>query len=163
MRRWIVLLALLASPAWGGEDLTLVRPGGATVALRPVAGQLLLLHFWATWCPDCLEDLASLQQAAGPCSPERLRVVAVNVGESETKISEFASRHDVRLPILRDPRGRVWRKVDGRGLPMNLFWSHEARRTDVGPKREDQWRAEFASLGCEASDPDSRPEAARNQ
>jgi thiol-disulfide isomerase/thioredoxin len=159
VRRWVLLLGLLALPAWGGEDLSLVGPGGAAVALRPAAGQVLLLHFWATWCPTCLEDLANLQQAAAACSEERLRVVAVNVGEGDAEISDFVRRHGVRLPILRDPKGRVWRKVDGRGLPMNLFWSHEGKRTDVGPKREDQWRAEFGSLGCEASLPPPAPEA----
>lgn len=161
MRRWITILGLLGLAAWSGEALTLTQPGGGVVTLRPAAGQVLLLHFWATWCPECPDDLASLQRAAAHCGPERVRVVAVNVGESEDDASAFVQRHGLHLPLLLDPKGQVWREVDGRGLPLNLFWSQQQRHTDVGPRDEAQWRAQLAALGCPAEDgfppPGSQP------
>lgn len=155
MRRWLATLGLLGLAAWGGEALSLTRPGGGAVTLRPAAGQVLLLHFWATWCPECLDDLASLQRAAAGCPEERVRVLAVNVGESADDARAFASRHHLQLPLLLDPKGAVWREVDGRGLPLNLFWSREERRTDVGPRDEARWRAELAALGCAGQGPAS--------
>ncbi len=95
---------------------------------------MLLLHFWATWCPSCAEDIDNLQRAAAACPEAPLRVIAVNVGEADSDVAEFVNEHGVRLPVLRDPKGRVWREIDGRGLPMNLFWTQQSRRTDVGPK-----------------------------
>jgi peroxiredoxin len=149
MRRCILLLVLLASVAWADDSLTLVGPDGRDVELKPAEGQLLLLHFWATWCPTCIEDIRHLQNAAIGCSDERLRAVLVNVGEGDEIIREFVVEHDVRLPVLRDPKGRIWRRIDGRGLPANLFWSNEGKRTDVGPKTETEWRSLLASWGCQ--------------
>jgi peroxiredoxin len=146
------MLGLLALVAWSGEALTLTGPDGAALELRPEPGQVLLLHFWATWCPSCREELAGLERAAAACPEERVRVLAVNVGESAEQAAAFASQHDLRLPLLRDPKGDVWRRVDGRGLPLNLFWSQTQRRSDVGPRSEAQWRAELAALGCPSAE-----------
>jgi peroxiredoxin len=148
MRRWILLMGLVALPAWGGQDVALVRPDGSEAVLRPAEGETLLLHFWATWCPSCAADIDNLQRAVAACPQAALRVIAVNVGEDESEVAEFVKEHDILLPILRDPKGRVWREIDGRGLPMNLFWTRAGRRTDVGPKTADEWSSELAPSGC---------------
>ena len=76
----------------------------------------------------------------------------MNVGDEIEAVTEFTREHELTLPQLRDPKGAIWRKVDGRGLPVNLIWTHEGRRTDVGPKKQDEWRSELADLGCSARD-----------
>jgi len=78
--------------------------------------------------------------------------MVVNVGEGDDVVREFVQDHALSLPVLRDPKGRLWRQSDGRGLPANLFWSSEGRKTDVGPKTEKEWRGILAAQGC-ATDP----------
>lgn len=152
--------ALVFLLAWSGDGVTLVGPDGAETVLRPAAGELLVLHFWASWCPSCAEDIETLQRAAAACPRAPFRVIAVNVGEDESDVAEFVKEHDILLPILRDPKGHVWREIDGRGLPMNLFWTRESRRTDVGPKTADEWLSELTPLGCEnPPGADRRPDA----
>jgi len=163
MRRWILVLGLLALPAWGGEGLALVGMDGSPVSLLPAPEQGLLLHFWATWCPTCLDDLHDLERAAATCSQTQVRVLTVNVGEDQEEISEFVRRHDIHLLVLRDPKGRVWRELNGRGLPMNLFWTQKERRMDVGPKSKEAWLGELGALGCWPSNPDEGPDADRNE
>lgn len=157
MRLIVLILVLLAPSAWANERLTLVELDGGEIDLQPAEGQLFLLHFWATWCPTCIDDIRHLEDAAAECSPERVRVVLVNAGESDHVIREFVKEHDVKLPVLRDPRGRLWRRTDGRGLPANLFWSNETRKADVGPKTESAWRALLASHGCSNARPTDSP------
>ena len=149
MRRWLLLLGLVALPAWGGEGVALIGPGGNETVLQPSEGEMLLLHFWATWCPTCAEDIDNLQRAAAACPEAPLRVIAVNVGEADADVAEFVNKRGVWLPVFRDPRGRVWREIDGRGLPVNLFWTQESRRTDVGSKTAEEWRSQLAAFGCE--------------
>jgi len=150
--RWsLVLLALLAAPASASEDvLTFVDARGAPVAIRtePAAERALLLHFWATWCPDCAEDLAHLDDAASAC--ERVRVVAIDAGDSQAAVDAFLAKHPLRIDVLRDPDGGVWRRLDGRGLPANVYWSARGRGSDLGPKTRAQWNERLASLGCPA-------------
>jgi peroxiredoxin len=129
-------------------------PADHPVTVRPEAGQTLILHFWATWCPTCIDDLVHLQVAAATCREERARIIAVNVGESEADVSAFAAQHSLKLPVLRDPKGRVWRSVDGRGLPTNLFWSQQGRRSEIGPKSEIEWQHALASFECDTATAD---------
>jgi thiol-disulfide isomerase/thioredoxin len=154
MRRSFALLTLLATPAFASESrFTFVDARGAPVEIRtePGADRALLLHFWATWCPDCADDLAHLDQAAAGC--ERVRVAAVNAGDSQAQVDEFLARHPLRIDVLRDPRGEVWRRLDGRGLPANVYWSARGRGADLGPKTAAQWREQLADLGCPAQSP----------
>lgn len=154
----LLLFLLLAAPAWADgslaptEDrLRLVGLDGGEVELQPAEGQTLLLHFWATWCPTCLGDILHLQSAAATCSSERVRVVLVNVGEAAEVVREFVKKHDVLFPVLRDPKGRLWRRSGGRGLPANLFWSSDGKTSDVDSKTETQWQRILASRGCSTS------------
>lgn len=154
------MIGVVVLSAWGGAGVTLVGPEGNETVLRPGAGELLVLHFWASWCPSCIEDIDNLQRAVAACPRAPFRVIAVNVGEDESDVAEFVKEHDVTLPVLRDPKGHVWREIDSRGLPMNFFWTRESRRTDVGPKTVDAWLSELAPSGCgNPSGADPRPDS----
>jgi thiol-disulfide isomerase/thioredoxin len=149
MRWWcalVLLVAWLASPAAAEEGVPLVDASGNEVVVRPAAGETLVLHFWATWCPSCLDDLAHLADAAAGC--RGVRVLAVNAGDDADDVAQFVREHAVRLPVLRDPSGRAWRKLAGRGLPMNVYWSAAERTSDEGAKSAEQWAKRLAELGC---------------
>jgi thiol-disulfide isomerase/thioredoxin len=149
MRWWALLLALLAAPASSDEPaFTFLDASGQPVEIRPEpnSGRALVLHFWATWCPECAEDLAHLAEASAGC--DRVRAIAVNAGDSAEQVQSYLSRHAIRLTVLRDPGGSAWRTLDGRGLPMNAYWSARGHETDLGPKTREQWKDRFAQLGC---------------
>lgn len=145
---WLLLAAALASAGWADESLTFVAPDRSEVALRPEPGRPLVIHFWATWCPSCAEDIANLQRAFADCAGSEVRLHLVNVGDDEEEVRSFTERHEIRLPVLRDPKGDVWRRIDRRRLPTNLFWSTESRKTELGPKTESDWRRALEPLGC---------------
>ena len=153
MRICLLLISflLLAPSARANEALTLVGSDGAPVEIQPADGQLLLLHFWATWCPTCVVEIRDLQKAAIDCPAQRVRVVLVDVGEDDDVVQAYVAEHDIELPVLRDPDGKAFDAVDGRGLPTNLFWSSRGRKSDVGPRNESEWRSALASWGCSAT------------
>jgi AhpC/TSA family len=149
MRGCTLLVLLLALPARSEEVLRFVDRGGQPVEIRPEAvqsGPAVVLHFWATWCPECIDDLARVSTAFTGC--ERVSAYAVDAGESAPEVEAFVKSHPIGLPVLRDPTGEAWRRLDGRGLPMNAWWSAAGAKTDLGPKTREQWRAFAASLGC---------------
>jgi thiol-disulfide isomerase/thioredoxin len=147
---WLLLLA--GAPLWlaaGGErPLSLLSFEGERVLLAPAPDQdALLVHFWATWCPECVDELPALERAARACEGARVRVAVVNVAESPGEIARFREAHGLALPTLRDPDGRVWRGF-ARGLPANLVWTREGRRVELGPRDEAAWERTLAELGC---------------
>lgn len=150
------LLSLLAAVLIGasGGALSFATMTGESIAIRPDEGPVVL-HFWATWCPTCVEEMEVLDTIAEHCGEAGVRMVAVNVGESTEEISEFAARNGLGIEMLRDPRGKTWRKLSGQGLPLNVVWTPEERRVFVGPRSPDWWREVLSPLGCETGDPQS--------
>ncbi len=148
MRLLLVLLAgllLAAAPS----PIAVQSRSGEPVELALADGErALVVHFWATWCPECVVELPALERAVAGCSSAGVRFVAVNVGEDEETLAAYLAEHPLGLTMLRDPKGRAWRRATGRGLPANLIWTSAGQRTDVGPRGEQRWRETFAELGC---------------
>ena len=154
MRLRIALLAALALGASAAEPLRFAHLDGESVELALAEeDRALLVHFWATWCPSCVEELAHLDRAAASCRERGVTVVAVNVGEEAEVVRRYWTEHGLGLEALRDPKGRIWRRVSGIGLPANLVWTGAGRRTDVGPRDMAGWEEELAALGCAAPAP----------
>jgi thiol-disulfide isomerase/thioredoxin len=151
-----LLLALTLAAPWllaaGGEGpLSFETLEGERVQLAPApGGEALLVHFWATWCPECGGELPLLERAAKSCEGAPLRLVMVNVADSPEQIARFRERHGLRMPVLRDPDGDVWRRF-ARGLPANLTWTREGRRAELGSRDAAAWERALAELGCGAS------------
>jgi thiol-disulfide isomerase/thioredoxin len=144
-------LPLLAGGS-AGERPVVVGPEGDPVALAPAPGErALLAHFWATWCPECVKELPLLEGLAAACAGSGVRVVAVNVGESPERVARYRAEHGLALPLLRDPKGAVWRRLAPRGLPANAVWSGDGDpRVEVGPRDEAAWRRALGEIGCSA-------------
>jgi len=132
----------------GPAALEVEGPGGESVALAPREGRALVVHFWATWCPSCVDEVPGLARAAEGCAGT-VDVALVDVGEDWDDVRRFAAAHAIAAPIWRDPKGRAWRaSAGGWGLPANLLWTGDGRRSEVGPKSAAQWRDTLARLGC---------------
>ena len=142
------MLALVAITASAGEaPLAVEDAEGRRVelALEP-GGSALVVHFWASWCPECAEELPWLAEAAARCGGA-VRVVPVNVGETRTDAEDFLARHRLPFPLLRDPDGREFRRF-AHGLPANAIWTRSGRRVLLGPQRREDWHYRLAELGC---------------
>jgi thiol-disulfide isomerase/thioredoxin len=145
-------LGLAGSARADEAPLEVQDAGGARIELALAPGSAaLIVHFWASWCPECAEELPLLERVAERCA-EQVRVAAVNVGESQEDAEAFRARHALRLPLLRDPDGRLFRRF-ARGLPANLIWTREGRRVVTGPSGRAEWEAQLASLGCTTARP----------
>jgi thiol-disulfide isomerase/thioredoxin len=140
-----------AEPGAAEAPLEVTRADGSRAELSlPPGDAALIVHFWASWCPECVRELPGLERAAERCSGV-LTVAAVNVGESEDDAEEFRARHGLRLPLLRDPDGALWRRF-ARGLPANLIWTRAGgREVLTGPQSPSQWEQRLSALGCDAT------------
>lgn len=110
--------------AAGGDGLTLPSvdvggsPGGL-VALRP-AGTVVLLDFFATWCPPCAPEMANLREVRRRFDPSDVFVVSITQETDETAIEAFWEEHRGTWPVVTDPGARAMRRYDVTTIPTIL-------------------------------------------
>jgi thiol-disulfide isomerase/thioredoxin len=154
-RRLLIGAAALALLGAGPpQPIELRTLAGESARITRAAGEPdLVLHFWATWCADCAEELPSLASAARACDPARVHVLAVNAGEAPALVKAYLAEHAFALPVLLDPGGRAWRQAGFFGLPANLIWTSQGVSTSIGPTSSERWRERLAGLGCAPAPP----------
>jgi cytochrome c biogenesis protein CcmG, thiol:disulfide interchange protein DsbE len=80
-----------------------VRDSDRTVTLSQLKGQVVVLNFWATWCPPCIEEMPSLVQMQQRMKAKGVTVLAVSVDVDENSYRRFLKDHNVNLLSVRDP------------------------------------------------------------
>ncbi len=93
--------------AWRPEavpPLDLPTLEGRAAALAAEAGKLVIVHFFATWCEPCRDELRSLERLAETLDGRPFRILAVDVGEPADRIRRFLARNEIslRFPVLID-------------------------------------------------------------
>ncbi len=114
-------------------DVTLETMEGESIALANRPGEVLLVNFWATWCPPCrkeIPDLIALQKDLGP---QGLTVIGVSLdqqgGEVVTSfLDNYTGDEAINYPIVLDPEGEVEQAFGGvYGLPMTYVVGPDGR------------------------------------
>lgn len=97
------------------EDGYLIDESGATVAIAGELAPATLVHFWATWCPPCRQEIPSLLAFAGEMGDQRLKLVLVAVADERDRAVEFVGNPD--FPVHFDPVWDVARRFRTTQLP----------------------------------------------
>lgn len=88
-------------------ELELSDLQGRAFHLSDVRGKVLLINFWASWCPPCVEEMPSLERLYRTLQDKGLEVVAVSVDDSPEIIERFRQEHELSFTILHDPGAKV--------------------------------------------------------
>lgn len=119
---------LRASPrqlaTWTGDTrpvFSLRDLNGTEHTLSTQAGRVVLVHFFATWCEPCREELSSLTRLVEQQSGTRLSVLAVNVAEVPARVRKFLEASPVNYPVLLDTDRAVTKAWGVSGLPTTFI------------------------------------------
>jgi cytochrome c biogenesis protein CcmG/thiol:disulfide interchange protein DsbE len=77
----------------------------AVLAVENHRGQVVLLNFWATWCPPCREETPGLVQIEGQFANQGFTVAAIAMDEDPQSVSSFVKRFHITYPVLFPPPG----------------------------------------------------------
>ena len=110
-------------PWTGGATppLVLKDPAGKTYDLAAYRGKVVLVNFWATWCPPCREEMPSMQALRQRLAGKGFEVLAVNLMESEEKIAAYGDSELIDLPFLMDRDGAAARRWKVDMLPASFI------------------------------------------
>jgi len=78
---------------------TFPDPDGQLQPLARWRGRVLVVNFWATWCPPCVEEMPDLQEARNAYQVRGVEVIGIGI-DSASKIAAFRDRHRITLPLL---------------------------------------------------------------
>lgn len=104
-------------------DIVLQRQDGSRPRLSSARGQPLVLHFWATWCPPCRDELPALLDYA---TREEVTVLAVSLDPSWPAVRRFLVEDPPSAVVLADG-GDVEHALDVRTLPVTFLVSPDGR------------------------------------
>ncbi|WP_216830467.1 TlpA disulfide reductase family protein [Alkalihalobacterium elongatum] len=111
-------------PVWGEEE-------GVEASLSDYEGDVIILNFWATWCPPCKDEMPDFMQFQEDYGDLGIKVVTVNMyyyerrATVEEDIQNFMEEVNVTLPTLLDKEGEVNNTYQPPGFPMTYIIDRE--------------------------------------
>ncbi|HME80565.1 MAG TPA: redoxin domain-containing protein [Candidatus Eremiobacteraceae bacterium] len=121
--------ALAAAPAVGSlaPDFSLQTTAGKPLRLSDLRGKVVVLNFFATWCPPCRAETPDLVSIAGSYTPRGVTFVGIDVKESPELVSEFAGAKGVGYTLVLDRDGKVNDAYDVRAIPTTYVVGRDGR------------------------------------
>lgn len=80
---------------------------GETLNLADTRGDVVLVNFWATWCPPCVTEIPSMNRLLAKYRDQGLQILSVDFQQSAEEIAKFSQRVPVDYPIVLDQDGRI--------------------------------------------------------
>lgn len=107
-------------------DFTLNDMKGKKVTFSALRGKVVLVNFWATWCPPCPKELSDLDAVYVRLQSQGLIVLAITP-DAPSDLNRFFSGGGVLLPVLLDTDGKVLEEFHVDGLPMTFVFNRKGR------------------------------------
>lgn len=116
-------------------DFTLENLNGEKLSLEDYRGKNVLINFWTTWCRFCVKEMPDFQKFYDEYKDNDFTILAVNLGETKSKITEFMEQNGYNFPVLLDTNGEVGVSYMVSGIPASYIVDKEGiiRTIKVGP------------------------------
>ena len=129
-------------------DFTLNTLAGQPVALKDLRGKRVLINFWASWCPPCLQETPDLAAAYKALGSDGIAFVGIGTQDETAKLKKFADDNHVPYTIVEDPKGKVSDAYGVIGLPTTVLLDGNGivRKVFTGPVTQDQVIGEMKKI-----------------
>jgi peroxiredoxin len=120
-------------------DFTLKALSGKKLTLSQLRGKIVLVNFWATWCPPCRKEMADLDAIYTHFQPEGLVVLSIS-SESPFQVNSFIQGTHYHPTVLIDDGGKVAKEFHVDGIPRTFVFDRDgklvAQATDMRTQRQ---------------------------
>jgi cytochrome c biogenesis protein CcmG, thiol:disulfide interchange protein DsbE len=113
---------------------------GKQMRLSDLQGKVVVLNFWASWCPPCVEETPSLNRLEARIAPQGGMVLGVSVDDSESDYQKFLREQNVNFPTWRDPEKKVNLEYGTTIFPETYIIGRDGKiaRKVIGPQDWDR-------------------------
>jgi len=93
---------VITEKEWGdAPDFTLPQLGGDSLTLSDFKGKVIILNFWATWCPPCRMEIPDFVALYEKYREEGLLVIGVNLDGGDTRVvKQFSEKYSINYPVV---------------------------------------------------------------
>ncbi len=118
-------------------DFTFKTLDGREFRLSELHGKVVLVNFWATWCPPCKEEMPIFEREYKRCKDKGFEILAVNMDGSESNLQKFLKENNYSFPIVR-PSEDLQKELKLMGFPTSYLLDREGKiyRIRLGVYRE---------------------------
>jgi peroxiredoxin len=142
------LLLLFASPSYRQGEPSPVGSraqdfafdlGGKPMKLSDLRGKVVVLNFWATWCPPCVEEMPALNRLHARLAAANGIVLGISVDDNADSYSRFLTEHMISFPNYRDPSKRIAEDYGSFKYPETYIIAPDGKiaRKIIGPQEWD--------------------------
>jgi peroxiredoxin len=107
-------------------NFTLVDLNGKAWTLKDLRGKVVLVNFWATWCPPCRKEMPDLEALYRRFGDKGLVILAIS-DEEAAKVQPFIAEHHFDYPIMLDPGRKVNELFHVEGIPKTFVYDREGK------------------------------------
>lgn len=107
-------------PSNDSINLPLIGLDGNTYDLKKYSGEIVLVNFWATWCPPCMEELPIFEDVYRKYKDKGFQIVAVNMDPNASTLKEFLSKNPYTFDIYRTKEEAI-RELNISGFPTSYL------------------------------------------
>ena len=107
-------------------DFTLTDLQGKSWTLKSLQGKVVLVNFWATWCPPCRKEMPDLDTLYQRFKDKGLVILAIS-DEEPDKVKTFLAEQKITYPILLDPGRKVNEAFRIEGIPKNFLYNRDGK------------------------------------
>jgi peroxiredoxin len=131
-------------------DFTLPDLQGRSWHLRDLNGKVVLVNFWATWCPPCRKEMPDLEALYEKYKDQGFIILAISDEES-TKVAPFITEHRISYPVLLDPGRKVNDLFVVEGIPKSFVFNREGKLVaqSIDMRTRSQFQTMLARAGLQ--------------
>ncbi len=135
-RRSLLGLVLLAAASAAGAkvvtnapapDFTLRQLDGPNLRLGEQRGRVVMVNFWATWCPPCRLEMPHLSRLYSKYRGSGFQLLGVNIDDNLQPVKALVSKMDLKFPILLDTDKKVVGAYDLNAMPATVLIDKDGR------------------------------------
>ena len=104
-----------------------VQDSDRSISLNQFRGKVVVLNFWASWCPPCVDELPSLMQLQTPMQDKGVVVVGIDIQDRDEAARTFLAEFGHSFPNAPDPAGRIAVDYGVYGVPETFFIDRNGR------------------------------------
>ena len=108
-------------------EKALPQLGGGSGSVRDYEGKVVLVNFWASWCPPCTSELPLLEKTQQRMAKAGGTVLGINTRDATEDAMGFVSKYDLTFPSLRDGAGAYAEEWGLTGYPESFLLDQDGR------------------------------------